>query len=65
MAARSKQLIAWNAQDINIDPSTSRIKMLELFLVPKKEARCEFVEGETLEEAGTKLALKLGQDKLI
>jgi len=65
MAARSKQLITWNAQDINIDPSTSRIKMLELFLVPKKEARCEFVEGETLEEAGTKLALKLGQAKLI
>lgn len=65
MAARSKQLITWNAQDINIDPSTTRIKMLELFLAPKKEARCEFVEGETLEEAGTKLALKLGQAKLI
>jgi hypothetical protein len=33
--------------------------------VPVREAKCEFITGATPEEAGTNLALKLKEAKLI
>ena len=62
MEASRKEILAWDAQ--RIAAPKSRNKMLALF-APTQEAKCEFVEGETPEEAGANLALKLREAKLI
>lgn len=62
MEASKKEIPVWNAQSIAAPKSGSR--MLALF-TPSQEAKCEFVEGETPEEAGANLALKLREAKLI
>ena len=68
MAAQKKPLTIWNADDIGIEPSRMtqmrRTKLLKLF-IPQKEARCEMVEGETEEELGVNLALKLKEEQNI
>jgi hypothetical protein len=35
------------------------------YFVPVRESKVEFISGETLEEAGEKLALRLREEKLI
>ena len=62
MAAAKKQVTIWGSQDIGAP--AARSKMLKLF-IPVHEAKCEFIEGETLEEAGVALAVKLREAKLI
>jgi hypothetical protein len=41
-----------------------RARMLELY-IPRKEVRCQIVEGETDEEAAVNLALKLREGKIM
>ena len=60
--ASKTEIPTWNAQDIT--PVKPRNKMLSLF-VPIREQECEFIEGETSEEIGSKLALKLREAKAI
>ena len=60
--ASKMEIPTWSAQDIA--PAKARDKMLSLF-VPPREVKCEFISGETSEEAGTNLALKLKQIKAI
>lgn len=62
MAAAKKKLTNWSSQDIGA--VAARSKMLKLF-IPVHEARCEFIEGETPEEAGANLAVKLREAKLL
>lgn len=69
MAAGKKQIPVWNASALNIDPArigphASYAKSIRLY-VPVHEAHCEFIEGETEEEKGEKLALRLREAKLI
>jgi electron transfer flavoprotein beta subunit len=65
MAAKKKPVTTWTAQDLDIDPSgLGYTKLLKLF-IPVREAKCEFVEAESLEEAGVNLALKLREAKMI
>jgi electron transfer flavoprotein beta subunit len=69
MAAARKNVAVWSAQEINDylsrhDPFTARVKMVRLF-IPVHEGACEFVTGETPEEAGANLHLKLREAKLI
>ncbi len=69
MAAKTKPVLTWSAQDIGADSSQlgasgARAKLLKLF-VPVKEAKCEIIEGESPEEAAANLALKLRESKLI
>jgi len=65
MAAQKKPVITWKAEELGIDSSQmSRTKLLKLF-IPQREARCEVVEGETPEEAGTNLAFKLREAEII
>ena len=69
MAAAGKNVTVWSAQDIgaNIsrhDPFTTRVKMVKLF-IPVHEGTCQFATGETPEEAGVNLHLKLREAKLI
>ncbi len=50
MQSYRKPLTKWSLADLGIDPATSRgyYEVAELF-VPRKETRCEFVSGDTLE----------------
>lgn len=65
MAAQKKQVTTWRAQDLGLQPSALiRTRMLQLYM-PRKEARCQIVEGETEEEAAINLALKLRRDGII
>jgi len=69
MAAKSKQPIIWKPTDIGVDPAQvgaagRRTEMLKLFQ-PVREGKCEIVEGESPEEAGVNLALKLREAKIL
>ena len=69
MAAAKKQPTIWKPQDIGIDASRAgaqgRASKLARLFQPVKEAKCEIIEGENLEEAAVKLALKLREAKVI
>jgi electron transfer flavoprotein beta subunit len=69
MAAGKKKIPVWNAAELGVD--TSRIgsagaltKVTKLF-IPSFEGECEFIEGETPEEMGEKLALRLRELRII
>ena len=69
MAAKRKEPTIWKPADIGIDPSQAgaggrRTRLLKLFQ-PVREGKCEIIEGESPEEAGVKLALKLREAKII
>jgi electron transfer flavoprotein beta subunit len=60
--ASKKEIPTWNAQVIA--PAKPLNKMLSVF-VPTRESECQFITGETSEEAGINLALTFKKDKLI
>ncbi len=62
MAAAKKQVTNWSSGDVT--PAQARSQMLKIY-VPVHEGKCEFVEGETPDEAGANLAAKLREVKLI
>jgi len=69
MAARKIEPIIWKPADIGIEPSQvgasgRRVKLCKLFQ-PVREGKCELIEGESAEEAGVNLALKLRESKLL
>lgn len=69
MAAAKKQPTTWKPADIGIDAaqigdSGRRSKLVKLFQ-PVREGKCDFVEADSPAEAGTKLADKLREAKLI
>jgi electron transfer flavoprotein beta subunit len=60
--ASKREIPVWNSQVIT--PAKPRNDMLNLF-VPVREAKCEFIAGETPEEKGVNLAIKLREAKAI
>ena len=69
MAAKKIEPVVWKPADIGVEPSQigvagRRTRLLKLFQ-PVHEGKCYFVEGESLEEAGVNLALKLREAKLL
>jgi electron transfer flavoprotein beta subunit len=64
MKAKKKPVTTWKSQDLGVDLSKRRTKLLKLF-VPVRETKCQIIEGETVEEMGVNLALKLREAKLI
>ncbi|MDD5093046.1 MAG: electron transfer flavoprotein subunit beta/FixA family protein [Dehalococcoidia bacterium] len=61
MAAAKKKVTNWSSKDV--PAVAAKNKMLKLF-IPVREAKCEFITGETPEEAGAKLAVRLREAKL-
>ena len=61
MAAQKKEVIVWNAGELGIDACQMgrRTNLLSLFPPVRRESNCQIVDGETPEEAGAKLALRL------
>jgi electron transfer flavoprotein beta subunit len=69
MAAKKKEPISWAPGDIGVEPSQigvagRRTKLAKLFQ-PVREGKCEIIEGESPEEAGTNLAKKLREAKIL
>jgi electron transfer flavoprotein beta subunit len=69
MAAGKKQVPTWDAAALGIDPAhiganAAHARVLKLY-VPVHEAHCEILDGDTDEEKGEKLALRLREAKLI
>jgi len=65
VASRKKPIITWNAQELEVDPSQMRRAGLLRLFTPQKEGRCEIVPGETPEEMGVNLALRLRQAQIL
>ena len=69
MAAKKKEPVIWKRADIGGEPTQfgaagRRTKLLKLFQ-PVREGKCEIIEGESPEEAGVNLALKLREAKIL
>jgi electron transfer flavoprotein beta subunit len=65
MAAQKQPFTTWTAEDLVTDPSSIRQDQpLELYK-PEREINCEIVPGETPEEAGANLAIKLHEIKQV
>ncbi len=69
MAAKKRDPIIWKPADIGVEPSQvgaagRRAKLVKLFQ-PVREGKCEVIEGESPEEAGVSLALKLRETKIL
>ena len=68
MAAR-KQVTIWSTGDLGLSPGEvgaagARLALERLFQ-PVQETQCEFVEGESVDEAAQKLAQRLREAKII
>ena len=69
MAAARKQVTLWAASDLGLDAGQVgkqgvRLSLERLF-IPVVESKCEFVEGDTPEEAANALAQKMREAKLV
>jgi electron transfer flavoprotein beta subunit len=61
MAAQKQPFTTWRAGDLGVEvPSPKRCRTVRLF-VPARDVTCELVAGETPEEAGAALAMRLGE----
>jgi electron transfer flavoprotein beta subunit len=69
MTARNNEIAVWKPADIGVEPSQvgaagRRMELLKLFQ-PVRECKCEIIEGDSPEEAGVSLALKLREAKIL
>jgi electron transfer flavoprotein beta subunit len=69
MAARKKTVTTLKSNELGIDLSQlsdlRRSKLLKLSPPPRREVSCEIIKGETVQEAGANLALKLKEAGVI
>ncbi|AKG53789.1 electron transfer flavoprotein beta subunit [Dehalogenimonas sp. WBC-2] len=69
LAAKKKEPTVWQAADINAESSLTgnagrRLRLVKLYQ-PKRETRCEIIAGDTPEEQGANLAIKIHALKLV
>jgi electron transfer flavoprotein beta subunit len=64
MAAGRAQIPVWSAADLGLDGAPGAVQLRRLY-VETREARVELIEAETLAEAGTRLADKLREARLV
>ena len=64
MAAGRAQIPVWTAADLGLDSLSRRVELVRLY-VETREADVEWVEGDTPEEVGAKLADKLREARLV
>ena len=66
MAASRKAPTMWTADDLGLDAAElePRVRVTDLF-IPTAATECEFIEADTEAEAGSRLALRLREAKLI
>jgi len=69
MAAKKIEPTIWKPADIGLEAAqvgeSGRKSIITKLAKPQREVECRIIEGETPEEAGVNLALRLRQEKLI
>ncbi len=66
LEAQKQKPTVWNAQELEVDPTQmKRISFHKLFTPAHRDGRCELVEGQSPEEAGTNLAAKLRETGIV
>lgn len=64
--AYKKHLTVWNIADLEIDPHRlEKKKIFELLPPPSSKRNCVYIEGESPQERGENLAIKLQENKVI
>lgn len=64
-AAYKKPITAWSAQDVGVDVAQIRRNELVKLYARVSETKCQIIAGETMEEVGINLALKLKESEVI
>ena len=64
MAAGRAQIPVWKAADLGLDAVAPKVNLRRLY-VETREAKVELIEADSLAEAGTKLADKLREARLV
>ena len=64
MAAGRAQIPVWTAADLGLDQAGPKVNLRRLY-VETREAHVELIEADSLAEAGTKLADKLREARLV
>jgi electron transfer flavoprotein beta subunit len=63
---KKKRVTEWNATDLGLDLThLKKQPITKLIEPPSKERACTFISGDTPEEKGENLALRLRQDKVV
>jgi electron transfer flavoprotein beta subunit len=65
VASRNRPIMTWSANELGVDPSPMKQSRLLRLFIPQKETRCEVVEGESPEEIGANLAIKLREARIL
>ena len=66
MAAQKVPITLRNGQELGVDVSRlKRSNLVRLSAPPGRKTECQFIEGETPEEAGANLALKVRESQLL
>jgi electron transfer flavoprotein alpha/beta subunit len=69
MAAGKKKIPTWDVGELGVDAaktgSAGALTKITKLYIPSFEGTCEFIEGETPEEMGEKLAMRLRELKII
>ena len=69
MASGKAQIPVWTAADVGLAPEQvgqqGRRLVLERLHVPERESQCEFIEAETPQEVGERLAQRLREARVI
>jgi electron transfer flavoprotein alpha/beta subunit len=69
MASGKVPIPVWSAADLGLAPEQlgerGRQVILERLYVPVQESTCDFIEADTPQEAGEKLAQRLREARLI
>jgi electron transfer flavoprotein alpha/beta subunit len=66
MAAQKVPITVRNGQELGVDVSRlKRLNLVSLSAPQGRQTECQFIGGETPEEAGTNLALKVREAQLL
>ena len=63
MAAQKQPFTTWKINDLDVNVEVGRRIIARNLFIPERKVNCEFIVGETLEEAGASLAEKFSQMK--
>lgn len=64
MAARRVQPTVWSAADLGLEPAPPAFELVSL-AKPERAAQTEMIAGDSEEEAGRKLALRLREERIL
>jgi len=65
MAAQKHPFTTWKITDLNHTIPVIPRKRIQKLFIPDRKVNCEIISGETIEESGTNLAIKLRKSGLI